>query len=193
MLNASRIALAGILAVAITSCSRVFFVEPLGSLESGVSFEFRNSPDGSRSKHRIREFAVYQESGGSVDSPVWALEGSSKVHTVSYGESPKGLPQAAPASPLEAGAVYYVMARDKPIFNSIPGYASTYFAVNRSGEVHACPREKCAQVASVAAARTTPNKALQRTSNSSVQLTLVAAWRHTSSAGSDPVSAVAGR
>jgi len=34
---------------------------------------------------------------------------------------------------------------------------------------------------------------LQRTTNSSVQLTLVAAWRHTVSAGSGPVSAVAGR
>ena len=38
-----------------------------------------------------------------------------------------------------------------------------------------------------------PNKPLQRTSNSLVQLTLVAAWRYTSEAGSDPVSAVAGR
>jgi len=34
---------------------------------------------------------------------------------------------------------------------------------------------------------------LQRASNSSVQLTLAATWRHTLSAGSDPVSAVAGR
>ena len=38
-----------------------------------------------------------------------------------------------------------------------------------------------------------PNKALQRTSNSSVQLTMVAFWRHTRGAGSGPVSAVAGR
>jgi hypothetical protein len=38
-----------------------------------------------------------------------------------------------------------------------------------------------------------PNKALQRTINRSVQLTLVAVWRHTVSAGSDPISAVAGR
>jgi hypothetical protein len=38
-----------------------------------------------------------------------------------------------------------------------------------------------------------PNKALQRTSNSFVQLTLVAIWRHTVSIGSDPVSTVAGR
>jgi hypothetical protein len=37
------------------------------------------------------------------------------------------------------------------------------------------------------------NKALQRTINSSVQLTLVAVWRHTDSAGLAPVSAVAGR
>ena len=35
-------------------------------------------------------------------------------------------------------------------------------------------------------------KAVQRTSNSWVQLTLVAVWRHASVAGSDPVSAVAG-
>jgi hypothetical protein len=38
-----------------------------------------------------------------------------------------------------------------------------------------------------------PNKALQRTTNSSAQLTLVAAWRHTLLAGSGPVSAFAGR
>jgi len=38
-----------------------------------------------------------------------------------------------------------------------------------------------------------PNKALNRTGNSSVQLTLGAIWRHTSVAGSEPVSAVAGR
>jgi len=37
------------------------------------------------------------------------------------------------------------------------------------------------------------NQALQRTSNSSVQLTAVAVWRHTLVAGSGPVSAVAGR
>lgn len=42
------------------------------------------------------------------------------------------------------------------------------------------------------AARVPPNKALQRPSNSSVQLTLGAPWRHTSVAGSGPVSAVAG-
>jgi hypothetical protein len=33
----------------------------------------------------------------------------------------------------------------------------------------------------------------RRTSNSSVQLTLVAVWRHTLEAGSGPFSAVAGR
>jgi hypothetical protein len=38
-----------------------------------------------------------------------------------------------------------------------------------------------------------PNKPLQRTINSWVQMTLVAAWRHSSVVGSDPVSAVAGR
>jgi len=37
------------------------------------------------------------------------------------------------------------------------------------------------------------NKALQRTINSSVELTLVAIWRHTESTGSGSVSAVAGR
>jgi len=37
-----------------------------------------------------------------------------------------------------------------------------------------------------------PNKALQRTINSSVQLTLIAVWRHTEGAGPDSVSAVAG-
>jgi len=37
------------------------------------------------------------------------------------------------------------------------------------------------------------NKALQRTINSSVQLTMVAVWRHTWVAGSDQVSAVASR
>jgi hypothetical protein len=42
-------------------------------------------------------------------------------------------------------------------------------------------------------ARTPPNKALQRAINRSVQLTLGAAWRHNLMAGSDPVSAVAGR
>jgi hypothetical protein len=34
---------------------------------------------------------------------------------------------------------------------------------------------------------------LQRTINSPFQLAMVAVWRHTSVAGSDPVSAVAGR
>jgi hypothetical protein len=38
-----------------------------------------------------------------------------------------------------------------------------------------------------------PNQELQRTTNSSLQLTMAAAWRHTTSAGSGPVSAVAGR
>lgn len=38
-----------------------------------------------------------------------------------------------------------------------------------------------------------PNKALNRTVNSSVQLTLGAVWRHTPVAGSGPVSAVASR
>ena len=38
-----------------------------------------------------------------------------------------------------------------------------------------------------------PNKAVQRSSNSFVQLASVAVWRHTSEAGSGPVSAVAGR
>jgi hypothetical protein len=37
------------------------------------------------------------------------------------------------------------------------------------------------------------NKSLQRTSSSSIQLTLVAVWWHTVSVGSGPVSAVAGR
>jgi hypothetical protein len=37
------------------------------------------------------------------------------------------------------------------------------------------------------------NKALQRTRNTSAQLTHRAVWRHTVSAGSGPVSAVAGR
>jgi hypothetical protein len=43
------------------------------------------------------------------------------------------------------------------------------------------------------AARTPPNKALNRTVNSSVQLTLGAVWRHTWLAGSEPVNAVASR
>jgi hypothetical protein len=38
-----------------------------------------------------------------------------------------------------------------------------------------------------------PNKALQRTINSSVQLTWVAVWRHILVAGPGPVSAVSGR
>ena len=38
-----------------------------------------------------------------------------------------------------------------------------------------------------------PNQVLQRISNSSLQLTLLAVWRHTRVAGSGPVSAVAGR
>ena len=37
------------------------------------------------------------------------------------------------------------------------------------------------------------NTALQRASNSSVQLTLIAIWRHTFKAGSVPVSTVASR
>ena len=41
--------------------------------------------------------------------------------------------------------------------------------------------------------RVLPNKALQRASNSSVQLDSVGVWRHTFGAGSGPVSAVAGR
>ncbi len=39
----------------------------------------------------------------------------------------------------------------------------------------------------------TPPKALQRTTNSSLGLTLVAVWRHIVARGSGPVSAVAGR
>jgi len=63
--------------------------------------------------------------------------------------------------------------------------------------VHELPKARrlsgAARVACRAVARMPPNKALQRTINSSVQLTLVAARRHTSEAGSRPVSAVAGR
>ena len=40
--------------------------------------------------------------------------------------------------------------------------------------------------------RSASNEVLQRTTNSFVELTLPAIWRHTASAGSDPVSAVAG-
>jgi len=40
---------------------------------------------------------------------------------------------------------------------------------------------------------TPPDKALQRIINSSVQLTVVAVWRHTLVTGSGPVGAVAGR
>jgi hypothetical protein len=49
---------------------------------------------------------------------------------------------------------------------------------------------KSVAVASLGTVRVPSNKPLQRTINSSVQLTLVAVWRHTVSAGSDPVSAV---
>jgi hypothetical protein len=45
----------------------------------------------------------------------------------------------------------------------------------------------------VLASNTPPNKALNRTANSFVQLTLDVIWRHTRSAGSGPVSAVASR
>jgi len=44
-----------------------------------------------------------------------------------------------------------------------------------------------------AAARLPLNMPLQRTINSLIQLTLVGFWRHNMLAGSDPVSAVAGR
>jgi hypothetical protein len=149
-----RVALAVVVFVAATSCSRVFFVEPLGSLESGIVFEFHKFVDGGRSKHRIREFLVYQEPVSPEIPPIWSLKGSANVHTISYGETPKGLSEAAAAAPLHAGGIYLVIALDKATFNSIPGSATSYFAVTRSGEAHTCLRTECAALAGPTQART---------------------------------------
>ncbi len=59
-----------------------------------------------------------------------------------------------------------------------------------------CLRRTCGRLKHRLAARSRRRRITRRcrrTSNSSVQLTLVAVWRHTVSAGSDPVSTVAGR
>lgn len=137
-----------VLVGALTSCSRYFFVIPFGSLATNIRFEFRDAPDEEKSSFRIREFAIFSVDKARVDSPAWSLDGLARVSAIEYGVVPNGLTETEPATPLVAGRVYYVQAADKPLFSSIPGHASAFFAITDRGEVKKCEQLECASIAS---------------------------------------------
>ncbi len=143
-----RIALAFLLALCPIGCSRWFVVVPVGSLHSTVLFEFRESLDAEKSRFRITGLSVFLVEDGAARSPaIWLLSGAARVDQIAYGAPPEGLSQLGAPSPLLPGQVYFVQAGDKPIFSSIPGHASAFFAVTEDGVVRACERSECASIA----------------------------------------------
>jgi len=166
------IILAFLLALWPTACSRWFSVVPGGSLDSTVRFEFHESLDQEKSRLRIVEFSVFLVHDAAVQPPpLWSLSGVARVDRIDYGVPPEGLKQLAEPPPLLPGQVYFVQAGDKPIFNSIPGHASSFFAVTNDGVVQDCERSECAFIAARAQGAAPPNKALQLTSHSAFQST----------------------
>jgi hypothetical protein len=158
------IVVASLLALSPIACSRWFIVAPGGSLDSTVRFEFHESRSQEKSRFRIVEFSVFPVDHAAVQpSAIWSLSGTARVDQIDYGVPPEGLSQRLEASPLLPGQVYFVQATDKPVFNSIPGYASAFFVVTNDGVVRECERSECASVATGAKAAAPPNKRLQLT------------------------------
>ena len=147
-MKSCAIALALLLVLFVAACSRWFFVVPGGALSSTVRFEFYESLDQGKARFRIIEFSVFGVQNGIVQSPaIWSLNGIARLDQIAYGTPPQGLSQMAPALPLVPGQVYFVQAGDKPIVNSVPGYASAFFVVTKHGAIQECEASMCASIA----------------------------------------------
>jgi len=125
-----------LVACSFTSCSRVFVVEPAGSLGTGIRFEF-HEVSGERASFRIQEFNLYSREPDGRAAPIWSLSGLARVDEIRYGVAPSGLSGAKPAAPLAQGGVYFVSARDMPRV-SAPGHAGVLFAIVSGGGPKEC-------------------------------------------------------
>ncbi len=125
--------------ITLTSCSRIFWVVPKGTLASGVRFEFFVDPDlTSMSSFRVREFSISELDQNGQETTLWSLRGRARIREIDYGVPPKGLTESSPARPLLPGRVYSVFVWNDP-FIPPPGQAFAFFTITTSGATTRCP------------------------------------------------------
>ncbi len=134
----ASLAFVAVVCISLTSCSRVFWVQPSGSINSGVHFEFYEDPDRStEATLRVTEVSVVKLDQDGNEAAQWSLTGRARVSSIDYGIVPKGLTEQIAAMPLEPDSVYEIRVHDDPVFPS-PASGGALFRLNATGEVVIC-------------------------------------------------------
>jgi hypothetical protein len=119
------------LVLLLAACSRTFFVNVEGDLDSGIKFCFyKNLSDKKPREHELREFGVQRLTGG-IWKDVWVLEGPFDATCIDYGDHSESYKTLMRAMPLERGAEYRLGATDTK--NPI-GYAALTFKIDETGK-----------------------------------------------------------
>jgi hypothetical protein len=133
-----RLLLTIVLCLAVTSCSRYFWVQPIGSLAEGVAFDLYEDPGReSPAELRIVHLEVLQFDPETKWSSLWTLRGSAWLRTIRYGHAPEGLDSGGAAPALSHGVVYSVIAHDRPRV-AVPGAGSALFLITSTGAPLVC-------------------------------------------------------
>ena len=120
--------------VALASCSRALFVQPSGSIDTGIRFDFFRDPDRStKDEYRVTYALLAQIDHDGNETERWRLIGESKLYGIDYGDVPQGLTEESPAQPLVADRVYLIEIHEKPF-----AIGTTLFRFSDTGQVEEC-------------------------------------------------------
>lgn len=109
------IVLIALASVSLTSCSRALFIQPSGSFDSGVRFQFFRDIDRSTTdKYRVTLIRVAQLDRDGGETEFWKLTGEARLSGIEYGAMPTGLSGETPARPLVSDGVYLIEVHEKP-------------------------------------------------------------------------------
>ena len=120
--------------IALASCSRALFVQPSGSIDSGVRFDFfRDADRSTKDQYRVTYVLLAQVDHDGAEAEHWKLTGESRLYGIEYGDVPKGLTEESPPQPLVAGRVYVIEIHENPF-----AIGTTLFRFSDAGQVEEC-------------------------------------------------------
>lgn len=127
----AMVALVAACPICLSSCSRMFIVEPVGHYGQTITFAFYEPADKKPSKHNILDLTVQEKKEDDEWRVVWAIVGKQSLEEVEYGKQYEGLNELVPAKPLSLTGQYRVSVSERSLWGM--GYASAEFDFDRSG------------------------------------------------------------
>ena len=118
----------------LASCSRALFIQPSGSIDSGIRFQFYRDADRSKEdSYRVTKVLLAQLDKDGGQTELWELSGDSRLSGIEYGAVPKGLMAETPAQALTLAGVYLIEVHEKPF-----AIGMAMFRFSDSGQVDEC-------------------------------------------------------